>query len=59
MHEALVEEAPLAGEVSVVGSVKDSGIVENPFLLEVIEDAADVFVDGDETGVIILGHAFE
>jgi len=39
--------------------VKDGGVVEDALLFEMIEDAPDVVVDGDETGVIVLGHTFE
>jgi len=51
VHEALVEETPFAEEVAVIGAVEDGGVVEDALLFEMIEDAADVVVDGDETGV--------
>jgi len=59
VHEALVEETPLAEEIAVVGAVDDGGVVHLVGGFEVCEDAADVFVDGDEAGVVVLAELFE
>jgi len=59
VHEALVEETPLAEEIAVVGAVDDGGVVHLMSGFEVGEDATHVFVDGDEAGVVVLAELFE
>jgi len=59
VHEALIEETPLAEEVAVVGAVDDGGVVHLMSGFEVREDAAHVFIDGDEAGVVVLAELFE
>src|SRR5580698_8142362 len=58
VHQALIEEAPFAKEKSMVRTLHDGGVVENIFLFEIAEDAADVLVHRYQTGVVVFHDAF-
>ena len=54
VHEALVEPAMIAEEEALIGVVDDDGVVGDFVFVEVIEDAADVVIDGLNAAEIIL-----
>src|SRR6185437_2329670 len=42
VHQTLVEESPLAEEISVIGRMDDSRVIQNIFLFEIVENAPDI-----------------
>ncbi len=59
MHQAFIEEPPFAKEVSVIGTLHNCRILQNVFLLEILQYATDIFVDSNQARIVILRQSFQ
>jgi hypothetical protein len=42
----------------MIGALDDGSVVHDRFLFQVFKDAAYVFVDSEESGIVVFGHLF-
>lgn len=54
VHHAFVEPAVVAEEEALVGGVDDEGVVAEVVVIEIVEEAADVVVDGADAAEIVF-----
>src|ERR1700679_2022795 len=59
MHEALVEESPLAQKVTVVRGLQDSCVLQFARTFKMLKDAAYVLIHCNQACVVILDGFFE